>query len=1392
VPDALQPIIVSDSGCDQTVITRHWTVIKDTGRTVTMKGAFEATDQGDTYPVVTAVAKLTTEDGSSYAAIVHEALLCTNDKQVESLLSVHQVCYSKYNAVDDRARCERDIDGKPGTQSARFNHNILKFFFDGSKCFFVVSSITNREMNELKQVVLTDGSRPYNPVARSCRRRSKSKQDDETAKWKCWLGFIPNEVVLQTLRATTQYVPSVEAETREIMREHLQSRLPQLKLRRVNDRCFVDTFFASIPSVRGYKCWNLFSFENSGLNQIYLMRSRNQSPTTLSSLLSDCGIPRVLKSDNAPEFKGKRWSDIGRKYCITSEYTEAYHPNQNLAERRGGALKAAVVHLMTVTKAPNEFWCYALEYMCYVLNFVARRSLGWRTPYEKHWGDTPDISMFRFVFWQPVWYHTPRRGFPSPKMMKARFLGFAPNTGDAFCFLIITVPTEPSETPCVLARSIIRSRSVPEGIEELSMITDIDERIHEVEFYKNDNVTVLKPPEQTEISDSDMVDHIVGQDTTVELRELCTAVIDTPGSKSSDPFANGYMEVYGSTLNVHDSELEITDEVPLEDQDLEELIEASVTDSVQGDDPEVAGVPSTIKSSKDDLILNTTVTDDQLDKIQGIVTQEDDEDPELMDEVAHHLESSADNGVGDDEFSSIVQHEWEDGVLYFKVEWLTGDSSMIPFSLLKRDHPQPVAEYILGNKVGSPDGRYNSGRYSRWARTFLKTVRRVVRRLRSIDYSNELCEPTSLGEDSLEQMNTGVRIIRRVPKASAGTGYKRKRTKPGRIQRQVTVKYGVSVPLSVQHAYELDRLNGDELWSEAIAKEVSSLLDMGCFEFYPPDCKPSGEYQYTKLRMIFEVKQDGRRKARLVAGGHLVEPRGMSHRSTVVKGISIRLLLTIAHRDGLQVLTGDVSNAFITAPCLEKVYSYAGPEFGERSGSIIVLNKALYGLRSSGRAFRAHFAEVLRAMGFTASRYDRDVWMSMRDDQSGYDYICTHVDDFMVVARNPEQWIQAIKSRFLLKTVGPPTYYLGNNFTWLERSGTWAVGCATYLKECVRKIEEDDYFGGKLYTHKTPLPPNVQPELDDTEFLDENGVRKFQMLIGMAQWACTIGRLDISFAVSSLSRFSAAPRLGHLTLALHLMGYIKKHPNRRLMISSNNLEVSPELQESSFHPDFLEDYPDAHEEIDPKMSKATGREMDTSIFFDANFAHDQKTRRSITGIITFVGCTPVVSISKRQGCIATSTYCAEFVAMRTAVEEAIAIRYMLRCLGVPVSAPTNMYGDNFGVIQNATIPDSDIKKKHVAISYHYVREAITARIVNGIWIRTYENFADINTKVLERIQFENHVHQLMEVCDERSTSDGDDNDHDQLGLRGDGTDRQPAEEEVRMDRLAVNRVGKEH
>ena len=88
------------------------------------------------------------------------------------------------------------------------------------------------------------------------------------------------------------------------------------------------------------------------------------------------------------------------------------------------------------------------------------------------------------------------------------------------------------------------------------------------------------------------------------------------------------------------------------------------------------------------------------------------------------------------------------------------------------------------------------------------------------------------------------------------------------------------------------------------------------------------------------------------------------------------------------------------------------------------------------------------------------------------------------------------------------------------------------------------------------------------------------------------------------------------------------------------------------------------------------------------------------------------------------------MAMRHDVEKVVALRYMLRCLGVNGDTASELYGDNMGVIQNATIKDIFLKKKHVAISYHKVREAVAAGIIVLINISLADNFADCLAKSL--------------------------------------------------------------
>ena len=154
------------------------------------------------------------------------------------------------------------------------------------------------------------------------------------------------------------------------------------------------------------------------------------------------------------------------------------------------------------------------------------------------------------------------------------------------------------------------------------------------------------------------------------------------------------------------------------------------------------------------------------------------------------------------------------------------------------------------------------------------------------------------------------------------------------------------------------------------------------------------------------------------------------------------------------------------------------------------------------------------------------------------------------------------------------------------------------------------------------------------------------------------------------------------------------------------------------------------------MPVPKGKSATTTCYVDADHAHDLVTRRSVTGAILFVNSMPTKWISKRQKTVETSTYGSELVAARIATEAIIEMRYKLRMLGVPVHGPTVMLGDNMSVVLNTTIPSSQLKKKHNAIAYHRVREAIAGKIIKFAHIPGTENVADIMTKPLTNDAFQ--------------------------------------------------------
>jgi hypothetical protein len=95
-----------------------------------------------------------------------------------------------------------------------------------------------------------------------------------------------------------------------------------------------------------------------------------------------------------------------------------------------------------------------------------------------------------------------------------------------------------------------------------------------------------------------------------------------------------------------------------------------------------------------------------------------------------------------------------------------------------------------------------------------------------------------------------------------------------------------------------------------------------------------------------------------------------------------------------------------------------------------------------------------------------------------------------------------------------------------------------------------------------------------------------------------------------------------------------------------------------------------------------GKEVDLRLFVESYHAGEQFTRRSMTGFVIYLNVAPLVWFSKLQPNVESSVFGAEFVAMKNRIETCCGLRYKLIMMGVTLSGPTFIYGENMSVVHN--------------------------------------------------------------------------------------------------------------
>ena len=356
------------------------------------------------------------------------------------------------------------------------------------------------------------------------------------------------------------------------------------------------------------------------------------------------------------------------------------------------------------------------------------------------------------------------------------------------------------------------------------------------------------------------------------------------------------------------------------------------------------------------------------------------------------------------------------------------------------------------------------------------------------------------------------------------------------------------------------------------------------------------------------------------------------------------------------------------------------------------------------------------------------------------------INDLIAFSKRPLELMKELEETYVMKGVGKPIYYLGGDVIdlppeWGAENCKTAFSASTYIKNCLPKLatmcDRGDF---KKYT--TPFSDNYHAELDTSPLCDSEKITKFKSLIGSANWIITLGRFDIAYAVSTLSRYCIAPRDGHFEAMERVFGYLSKFPEGKLVIDPTEPKIRS-VANFSFGHSWSEFYPDACEDIPSDMLVPQGELATLTCYVDADHARDKVTCRSVTGIVMLLNNTPITWMSKRQRTVETSTYGSELVAARIATDLVIEMRYKLRMLGIRLEESSVMVGDNMAVVINTTLPSSTLKKKHQACNYHRVREAIAAGFIRFGYITTHVNLADVCTKPLGSEAFHSLLKEYM-------------------------------------------------
>ncbi|KAL8160069.1 LOW QUALITY PROTEIN: hypothetical protein V2J09_001606 [Rumex salicifolius] len=306
-------------------------------------------------------------------------------------------------------------------------------------------------------------------------------------------------------------------------------------------------------------------------------------------------------------------------------------------------------------------------------------------------------------------------------------------------------------------------------------------------------------------------------------------------------------------------------------------------------------------------------------------------------------------------------------------------------------------------------------------------------------------------------------------------------------------------------------------------------------------------------------------------------------------------------------------------------------------------------------------------------------------------------DDIIITGNSSQEvdkLITCLSSKFSLKNLGNLNYFLG-----IEQSED-----GIFLNE--RKyvtyiLQKAGMASAKSVS--TPMTTSAPPLRNGGELL--TSPTDYIQLIGSLQYL-GLTQPDVAFIVNKLSQFMQNPRAAHWIALKRLLRYLVGTLDHGIHISA----TAP----LHFH-----------------------------AYSDANWGGDKEYYISTTGYILYLGSSPISWSSKKQKSVAKSSTEAEYKALANTTSEILWVSSLFKELKFTQPDQPVIYCDNMGATSLSSNPVFHSRMKHIALSYHFIREQVQPGNLRAAHVSTNNQLVDVLTKPLLRPQFESIVSKLQ-------------------------------------------------